>query len=150
MKANQVPSPQSNFPVLISDTYPYLKATDSQALVHNSNGYDIGFYGNSDCVSNKLAWETELYKANTGEVRYWVKIPTLSSSTTFYMCYGNSSISTDQSNKAQSGTIPITKQFGISETGALSTLQIPPATWETPARAMRPQRQPAKSAALLP
>jgi hypothetical protein len=43
----------------------------------------------------------ETYDASTGAVNYWVKVPTVShtSDTVIYMCYGNSSITADQSNK---------------------------------------------------
>src|SRR5690606_21329774 len=40
------------------------------------------------------------YNASTGEVRFWVKVPTLSASsnTTIYMYYGNEDVSTDGSS----------------------------------------------------
>ncbi|HEY4508763.1 MAG TPA: LamG domain-containing protein [Candidatus Paceibacterota bacterium] len=90
---------QTNFPVLVSGTYTYLKTTGNGGNVQNASGYDVGFYANSDCVNGKLAWETETYTASTGVVNYWVKIPTLSTSsdTAFYMCYGEPTITTDQS-----------------------------------------------------
>src|SRR5207253_10452671 len=39
--------------------------------------------------------------ASAGAVNYWVRVPTVShtTDTTFYMCYGNAGITTDQSNK---------------------------------------------------
>lgn len=48
-----------------------------------------------------MNWETEDYSATSGVARYWVNIASLSSSvdTLIYMCYGDSSITTDQSNK---------------------------------------------------
>jgi len=41
------------------------------------------------------------YNPSTGAILYWVKIPTVShtADTVFYLFYGNSSVSTDQSNK---------------------------------------------------
>lgn len=91
---------QSNFPVLVSGTYTYLKTTGNGGLVQNASGYDVGFYTNSDCSTGKMNWETETYTATTGVVNYWVKVATAShtSDTVFYMCYGNSSITTDQSS----------------------------------------------------
>ena len=90
---------QSNFPVLVSGTYTYLKTIGNGGLVANASGYDVGFYNNSDC-SGKMAWETETYTAATGVVNYWVKVATAShtTNTVFYMCYGNSGITTDQSS----------------------------------------------------
>ncbi len=92
----------TNFPVLVSGTYTYLKTVGNGGKVQNANGYDVGFYTSSDCSTGKMKWETEKYTASTGEVVYWVKVATLShiSDTVFYMCYGNSSISTDQSDAA--------------------------------------------------
>lgn len=91
---------QTDFPVLVSGTYSYLATTANGGNVQNASGYDIGFYTNSDCSTGKMNWETEKYTAATGEVVYWVKNSSLTTATdtVFYMCYGNSSISTDQSS----------------------------------------------------
>src|SRR5262249_49667263 len=92
---------QSNFPVLISGTYSFLKTVGNGGNVQNANGYDVIFTLDSTC-GTKLNHEVETYNASTGAVNYWVKVPTLShtSDTTVYLCYGNASISTDQSNKS--------------------------------------------------
>ena len=91
---------QSNFPVLISGTYSYLATTANGGNVQNSNGYDVIFTSDAGCA-NKLNHEVETYSATTGAVNYWVKVPTVShsSDTTIYLCYGNSIITADQSNK---------------------------------------------------
>lgn len=89
---------QANFPVLISGTYSYL-ATGNGGNVTNSNGYDIIF--TSDGTGTKiLPYERDSYNASTGAVNFWVQVPTVShsSDTVVYMFYGNSSITTDQSN----------------------------------------------------
>ncbi len=99
-------STQTNFPVLISGTYdgtggePDLRTSGNGGEVQNSNGYDIGFYTSSDCTTGKMDWEKETYSASTGTINYWVRVSSLSNSsnTIFYLCYGDSSISTDQSN----------------------------------------------------
>jgi hypothetical protein len=88
---------QTNFPVLVSGTYSYLATTGN---VTNSNGYDVIF--TSDAAgSNPLAFEQESYSASTGEVNYWIKVPTLShtADTVIYMFYGNPLVTTSQSNK---------------------------------------------------
>ena len=84
--------------MLISGRYNFLKATANGGYVTNANGYDIGFYSDAGLTS-KLNWETELYTATTGQVIYWVQIPTLSASvdTTIYLAYGDSTITTFQS-----------------------------------------------------
>jgi YD repeat-containing protein len=89
-----------NFPVLISGTYSYLATTGSGGNVTNSSGYDIVF--TSDAAgSTTLAFEQGIYNSTTGAVNYWVKVPKVSHSydTVIYMFYGNSSVTTDQSNK---------------------------------------------------
>ena len=94
-----VPSTQSNFTVLVSVTDATLKTTANGGHVANSNGYDIGFYTDSS-GSTKLKWEIESYNPVTGQLIAWVKIPTLSSTsdTSFYLFYGDPSITSDQSD----------------------------------------------------
>jgi len=90
---------RADFPVLISGTYTYLKTTGNGGDVQNANGYDINFFSDS-ALTTLLDWETERYIATTGEVIYWVKVPTVSTSvdTVIYMAYGDSGITTDQSD----------------------------------------------------
>jgi RHS repeat-associated protein len=92
---------RSNFPILISGTYSYLATVANGGNVQNASGYDVIFTSDSGCAT-KLDHEVETYSASTGAVNYWVKVPTVShtSDTTIYLCYGNSSITTDQSNKS--------------------------------------------------
>src|SRR5690242_3758617 len=91
---------QSNFPVLISGTYSYLATVANGGNVQNANGYDVIFTSDTGCAS-KLDHEVETYTPTNGAVNYWVRIPTLShtTDTTIYLCYGNASVTTDQSNK---------------------------------------------------
>jgi hypothetical protein len=85
----------TNFPVLIN-------VTDGTNLkypgghVANANGYDIIF---TDANGTALNFQTESYTAASGNYIGWVKIPTLSASTTttIYMYYGDGTISIDQS-----------------------------------------------------
>src|SRR5713226_8069075 len=93
-------SDQANFPVLISGTYSYLATTANGGSVVNANGYDILFASDANGFT-LLPFEQESYNPSTGAIVYWVKLPTVShtTDTVFYMFYGNSSISTDQSNK---------------------------------------------------
>ena len=90
---------QTNFPVLISGTYSYLATTANGGNVTSSNGYDIIFTSDAGGAS-PLAFERESYNSSSGAVDFWVKVPTLSHSTdtVIYLFYGNSSITTDQSN----------------------------------------------------
>lgn len=91
---------QTDFPVLIAGTYSSLATTANGGDVTNSSGYDIIF--TSDATgSDVLPFEQESYNASTGQIVYWVQVPTLShtADTILYMFFGNSSITTDQSTK---------------------------------------------------
>jgi len=90
---------QTNFPVLVSGTYSFFKTVANGGMVQNANGFDIEFYSDAG-LTTKLKWETEKYSATTGNVDYWVKIPTVSHTvdTVFYFRYGDASIVTDQSD----------------------------------------------------
>ena len=96
----RVAADQSDFPILIKGIYPYLATAANGGNVQNSNGYDIVF-STDDAGVGRLDWETVFYDPATGSVEYHVKVPTLSASvdTSFYMKFGDSSITTDQSNK---------------------------------------------------
>jgi hypothetical protein len=90
---------QLNFPVLISGTYSFLATTGNGGNVTSANGYDIIFTSDS-AGSTILNFEQEKYVATTGEVDYWVQIPTVShsSDTVFYMFYGNANVNSFQSS----------------------------------------------------
>lgn len=89
-----------NHPVGIVGVYPYLATQANGGKVKNASGFDIAFFSDFD-LTTQLKHETVSYNAVTGEVEYWVKIPLLTylTNTKYYIAYGNSSITTDQSNK---------------------------------------------------
>ena len=94
----KVPSAdQVNFPVLVSGTYPALATTSNAGQVTNNNGYDIIFTSDPNGMTN-LNFEREFYSP-TGQVVFWVQLPVVSHTidTVFYVFYGNSSVTTDQS-----------------------------------------------------
>ena len=95
----QVPSTQTDFPVLVSVTDARFKTVANSGHVQNANGYDIRPYTSSALSSAITGYELERYNATTGEVVMWVKVSSLSSSTTpIYLAYGDSGISTDGSS----------------------------------------------------
>lgn len=97
INAAQVPTTQTNFPVLVSQTDNRFKQTPT-GHVANANGYDIRPYSDSG-LSSALTYELERYNASTGEVVMWVKVASLSSSTTpIYLGYGDTSLITDGSD----------------------------------------------------
>lgn len=91
-------SNSSSFPMLFAGTYNYLATTAYGGLVTNANGYDITF---TTTTGTLLQFERESYNATTGAVVFWVQVPTVSytADTVIYLNYGNSNITTDQSNK---------------------------------------------------
>lgn len=100
IKSGQVPSTQTDFPVLVSQTDNRFKTTGNGGHVANTNGYDIRPYSDST-LGTQLTYELERYNAATGEVIMWVKVSSLSSSTTpIYLGYGDTSLSTDASSTA--------------------------------------------------
>jgi hypothetical protein len=96
----KVTSTQTNFPVLISGTYSYLKTVANGGSVKSPSGYDICFFSDS-ALTTRLKWEIEKYDATTGEIVAWVNVPSVSSAvdTVIYMAYGNPFVNTDQSDK---------------------------------------------------
>jgi len=94
---------QTNFPVLFSGTYTYLKTVANGGLVQNASGYDITF--SLDSLGNSpIAWEFESWDPVTGVCVFWLKLPTVSHTTdqVFYLHYNNPSISSFQGSVAGS------------------------------------------------
>jgi hypothetical protein len=93
----------TSFPVLVHETRAGLKSTGNGGFVTNANGYDIVFFADIG-LTTKLDFEIESegWNAATGDLIAHVRIPTLShtTDTVFYLGYGKSSITTDQSNMA--------------------------------------------------
>lgn len=89
----------TDFPVVVTGTFSYLKTVANGGKVKNASGYDIVFYSDA-ALTTKLKFERVYWSATTGEVEFWVKIPTVAtaSNTVFYMSYGNPAIGTDQAD----------------------------------------------------
>lgn len=85
----------TNFPVLISLTDSDLAT--SAGFVTSTNGFDIAF--TSSDGTTQLDHELEEYNSGTGQILAWVRFPTLNATTDtdFYIYFGNSSQTTDQS-----------------------------------------------------
>jgi len=86
---NQVPSDQTNIPLLLNITDTELRDTAQ------SDGDDIAF---TDVSGYKLNHQIEKYTAVTGAFITWINVTSLSSSsdTQIYMYYGNSECSSQQ------------------------------------------------------
>src|SRR5712675_599468 len=97
----QVPSTQTDFPVLVSVTDARFKTVGNGGHVQNSSGFDIRPYTDSTLTTAITGYELERYNASTGEVVMWVKVSSLTSaSTPFVLAYGDAGISTDGSSSS--------------------------------------------------
>lgn len=85
----------TDFPVLISLTDADLAT--SAGFVTSINGFDIAF--TSSDGTTQLDHELEEYNSGTGQLLVWVRFPTLNATTDteFFVYFGNSSQTTDQS-----------------------------------------------------
>lgn len=128
VNSGQVSGTQSSFPMLVSGTYNGsggildLRTVGNGGKVQNASGFDVGFYSNSNCSTGKLNWETEQYTASTGVVVYWVNVASITTSTVIYVCYGDASISTDQSNKTGVWDANYTGVWHMSDNAANTTV----------------------------
>lgn len=91
-----------NYPVLFSlpAGTVWSQSASYGGNFQSPNGYDHVYSLSSSC-SNPLSYETENYTSSTGALLDWVMIPSFSrAANVIYICYGNSSITTSQTNSA--------------------------------------------------
>jgi hypothetical protein len=94
----KVSGDETDFPVLVDITHNDFKDINNGGHVQSSNGYDIVFYDSTE--TTLLYHEIEVYTANTGELVFWINIPSISSTenTIFYIYYGKSNVAIDPSS----------------------------------------------------
>lgn len=98
-KVSTMSATYTNMPVLVSTIGVTFSTAAAGGHLSNANGYDLIFSTMNDC-SFKLSWDTEAVNATgVSSMTVWVNVPSISSTTdtVFYVCYGNSGISTYQS-----------------------------------------------------
>ncbi len=92
----------TNFPVWVTFTATRFKVTGSGGHVTSSSGFDIRPYGDVTCNTTPYNFELVTYGGSTSGTitEIWTQIPTVShtADTTFYLCYDNSSLTTDGSS----------------------------------------------------
>lgn len=91
--------PHTDFPVLIDTTDNALRVTGSGGNVTDTQGDDIQPASDAACTSF-LTFERIAYDGTTGRVRMHVLVSSLSGSSNIYLCFGDASVTTDQSNAA--------------------------------------------------
>ncbi len=94
----QVPSAQTDFPVLISVTDARFKTVANGGHVKNANGYDIRPYSDATLLTAITGYELERYNASTGEVIMNVKRSSVVDGLVTYLGYGDSSLNTNASS----------------------------------------------------
>lgn len=89
---------ETDFPVLVSVTDNDLRDEANSGHVKSSSGYDIIFSDSSEATL--LKHEIERYVNTSGLLVFWVKINSLSSTstTTFYIYYGKTGVVADPSS----------------------------------------------------
>jgi hypothetical protein len=87
----------TNYPMLVSGTYAYLKTVANGGLVEHASGFDIRFE-TTDGI--KLDHEIESWDATTGAIVAWVRLPSVSNtvSTQFYLYYGKTGMTVTEAN----------------------------------------------------
>lgn len=87
----------SDFPMLFTGTFAWLKTTANGGSVTDAEGDDIVYTSDAGCTTN-LKFEREAFNGSDGFVTDWIKIPTLSTSvsTVIYQCFGKAAITTFQ------------------------------------------------------
>lgn len=86
--------PHTNFPALINFTANNLKSIGNGGIITDAEGDDIRFYASDG--TTLLNWEVQTYNAASGNIIAWVRIPSLSTTSTVVMKYGNATITTFQ------------------------------------------------------
>jgi hypothetical protein len=91
---------QTNFPMLVAGTYSWLATVANGGNLQNASGFDVCFASDS-AGTTALPYDTDYWTAATGASAYWFPI-SLSHTvdTSLYIFYGNSSITTAQTNPA--------------------------------------------------
>lgn len=112
----KVAADQTNFPILVCANgvsgsncdvantnlaIPRFKTIANGGFVTSSSGFDIVFFSGSNCTGLlNFQLVAASYVATTGFAEWWVRVDSLSSTvdTTVYACFGNVSVTTDQSS----------------------------------------------------
>ena len=114
---------QSNFPVLIIGTYSNLATIANGGVVTSASGYDIIFAADAAGVT-PYKFERVSWNATTGACQFWVKVPTVSHTvdTVFYCLNGNSAVTTDQQDAANTWSANFAAVYHLDDNAATTTI----------------------------
>jgi hypothetical protein len=119
--AAHIPSSQTDFPLLFSGTYTYLKTLANGGNVTSSNGYDIIFTSDS-AGTIPLDFEKINYDPGSGTVEFRVRVQmTASTDCVLYVWFGNSSITSYQGNNSGTWASAYRAVYHLGDGTTLST-----------------------------
>ncbi len=98
INSGQVPSTQTDFPILISLTDNRLKTVGNGGHVLDAQGDDIRPYSDSGITTAITGYEKVFYDGTNGILEMWVKRSSVADSLVTYLAYGNASLTTDGSS----------------------------------------------------
>jgi hypothetical protein len=113
----------TDFPVAVKLNDTSFKTSANGGKVQNSSGYDILVRSDTACSTARY-WEVESYSASGGTGIVWTKIPSFSSSAdeVFYLCYGDSGISTFQSTATSVWNSNAKRIYHMADNAASTTV----------------------------
>lgn len=98
VNSGQVPSTQTDFPMLVSITDARLKTVGNGGYVQDAQGDDIRPYSDSALTTAITGYEKVFYDGANGILEMWVKIGSLADGSVIYLAYGNAALTTDGSS----------------------------------------------------
>jgi hypothetical protein len=118
----------ANFPMLVSSTISQWKPVSAGGHVQNLTTSPIGIqepadfiFATSTACASSLNFETEAYTSSTGLLVDWVNVPSLSAGSVIYACYGNGSVSTDQSHPSSTWNSNYAAVYHLADVGNATT-----------------------------
>lgn len=117
VQTGQVPSTQTNFPVLLLFTDNRFKSTGNGGHVAGSSGYDLRPYSDS-ALTAALTYELVYYSASAGTFEMWVNVASLADGGVVYIGYGDAALSSDGSSTSTWDS-DFTNVYHLSDTSHL-------------------------------
>jgi hypothetical protein len=113
--AGQVPTTQTDFPVLLKPTDNRFNTTANGG--HVANGNDIRPYADST-LTTALIYQLVpgTYNGSTGTFEMWVKVPSLSNGSVIYLGYGDTALTSDGSGNPFDSNFKRVYHFGNGTT----------------------------------
>jgi hypothetical protein len=98
IQSGQVPSTQTDFPVLFSVTDSRFKTVANGGHVLDAEGDDIRPYSDSGITTAITGYEKVFYDGTNGILEFWVKRSSVADNLVTYFAYGNAALTSDGSS----------------------------------------------------